>query len=175
MRWLLSCAVVIGLSAADARAVRPAAGGADIVRTIVGTAFVDLRHQNGADVQYRVNVNATLDSEDGFQGTLASRISRGDQGSLTMLSRVTCGVVWGNSAWIGSVVTHSTNEGVLAVGDQVITYVRDFGDSGDILHMETAKHLLLATFDVDGDGDVDCQDRPALFPSTIDTGNLTIK
>lgn len=177
MRLLPVLAVLIGLGAADAwlpSGVHARAAALPF-QSVTGTASVDLREQTGADVQYRVTINAFEDAEDGFQGTVTSRIVRGEQGSLIVLSRVACVMVSGNSAWIGSIVTHSTNEAVLSAGDLLITYVRDFGDTDDVVHQEAAKNLPPASFDTDSDGDVDCHDRPLLYPSTVETGNIVIK
>ena len=143
--------------------------------SITGTGFVDMRDHTGADVQYRIRINAIEDPVDGFQGSVTSQIVRGDQGRMMVLSRVTCVLVIGDAAWISSVVTHSTNEAVYAPGDVMITHVRDFGADGDVLQQEAAKNLPAAHFDIDGDGDVDCHDRPALYPSTLQSGDIVIK
>ena len=170
-------AVPLGLIAVAVWLASFAAVGAaaDRFQSVTGMAYVDLRDQTGADIQYRVTLNADEDPDAGFQGTVATRLTRAENGSLVALSRVSCVLVSGNSAWIGSTVTLSTNENVLSLGDQLITYVRDFGDTGDVLHQEAIKNLVASTFDTDGDGDVDCQDRPALFPSTVESGNVVIK
>jgi hypothetical protein len=169
--------LIIGGVSAGAAPGRPAAASAAATPTlmVVGTGHVDMREHTGADVQYSVRINAFEDPVDGFQGSVNSRITRADSGTVIVFSRVTCVVISGNSVWISSVVTLSTNESVYAAGDVLITYVRDFGDSGDVLHQDAAKNLLAATFDFDGDGDVDCHDRPALYPSTVTSGDIVIK
>ena len=178
MRTLAGVAVLLGLYAVD---VRPLGAADSLDRPVspttmvTGMAFVDLRDHTGADVQYRVRINAFEDPEDGFQGSVTSQITRGDYGTLHVFSRVTCVLVWHNSAWISSVVTHSTNDAVYAPGDLILTYVKDFGDVGDVVHQEAVRNLPTGTFDVDGDGDVDCHDRPALYPSTVRSGDIVIK
>ncbi len=169
-------AVLIGLTLAGVCALPPAVQSAtDVLQSVTGRAFVDLRGQTGADVQYHITLNAYQDSESDFLGTVATRLSRADQGSAMVLSKVGCIVVAGNAAWVGSTVTHSTNEALFALGDQLITYVRDFGETGDIVHLEAVRNLAPHAFDLDNDGDVDCQDRPALYPSTAHSGNVTVR
>jgi hypothetical protein len=153
----------------------PAVSARDYFQTVSGRAYVDLRAHTGADVQYHITINAFEDAEHEFLGTVATRYARADLGSAMALSRVGCMVISGNSAWIGSTVTHTTNDQIFALGDQLMTYVRDFGESGDVVHHEAVKHLAPATFDVNGDGDVDCADRPPLYPSTVESGNVTVR
>lgn len=176
MQRLLASAILVVLGAAigpSARGYVFAAG--ETLQSVTGTVYVDLRQQTGADVQYRVVLNAYLDSEDGFQGTVSTQLTRGDQPPIIALGKVSCAVVSGNSAWIGSFVTLSTNDSVVAPGEFLITYVRDFGDSGDVVNQELVRHLSPLTFDADGDGDVDCNDRPVLFPTIVESGNILIK
>jgi hypothetical protein len=174
MKPLLRVAL-IGLTLAGVYAPAPRLSAHDYFQAVTGRASVDLRGQTGADVQYHITINAYQDLESDFLGTVVTRLSRADHGSAIVFSKVGCMVVAGNAAWIGSTVTNSTNDALLTPGDQLITYVRDFGDTGDIVHHEAVKHLLPNTFDIDNDGDVDCHDRPALYPSTIDSGNVTVR
>jgi hypothetical protein len=167
-------AVLVGLSAAVVCAV-PVASARDYFQTVNGRAYVDLRGHTGADVQYHITINAFEAGQNDFLGTVATRFSRADHGSAITLSRVVCMEVSGNSAWIGSTVTHTTNDQIFALGDQLITYVRDFGETGDVVHHEAVKQLLPSNFDTNDDGDVDCQDRPVLYPSTVESGNVIVR
>jgi hypothetical protein len=177
MKALAGIAVPAGLSLLAVPLLAAAPGWSASIPSISvsGTAFVDLRDHTGADVRYRIRIDAVEDPEDGFQGSVTSQIVRGDLGRMVVLSKVTCVAVVGNAAWVGSVVTHSTNETLYAPGDVLITHVRDFGEVGDVVHQEAAKNLAVGYFDVDGDGDVDCHDRPALYPSTVLSGDIVIK
>lgn len=178
MKALTGVAVLIGLSALDVRPGVVLSGRSletSPTVTVTGTAYVDLRDHTGVDIQYQVRINAFEDPEDGFQGAVSSRITRADHGMLIVFSRVVCVSVSNNNAWIGSVVTHSTNDAVHAPGDVLMTHVRDFGDSGDILHQESVRNLPAVAFDADADGDVDCHDRPVLYPSIVQSGDIVIK
>jgi hypothetical protein len=178
MRTLAGVAVLIGLSFVD---VCPAvAAGCESSPTspttvVSGMAMVDLRDHTGADIQYNVRINAVEDPEDGFQGSVSSVIKSGDGTRVIVLSKVTCVLVSHNSAWISSVVTLSTNDALYSPGDVLMTHVRDFGAVGDVLHQEAVRNLPAVNFDIDGDGDVDCHDRPALYPSTVSSGDIVIK
>ena len=167
-------AVLIGLSAVAVCAA-PVASARDYFQSVSGRAYVDLRGHTGADVQYHITINAFGAGEHDFLGTVATRFSRADHGSAITLSRVVCMEVSGNAAWIGSTITHTTNDQIFALGDHLMTYVRDLGDTGDVVHHEAVKQLLPSSFDLDNDGDVDCEDRPVLYPSTVESGNVVVR
>lgn len=85
-------------------------------------------------------------------------------GKITFLSRVVCLHVNGNSAWVGAVVTHSTNEEIIPVGGLSITLVRDLGGNGeDVMHGEFF------------DPSVDCSSEPALPESVVTRGNYHVR
>lgn len=85
-------------------------------------------------------------------------------GKITFLSRVVCLHVNGNSAWVGAVVTHSTNEEIIPVGAHSITLVRDLGGNGqDIVHGEFF------------DPSVNCSDEPQLPETVVINGNYNVR
>ncbi len=89
-----------------------------------------------------------------FLGTFEARVIFHNQ--------VTCLDVDGSSAWIGGVVTNSTDESMVAVGDTTITLVRDWGGAGEDFM----------------DGDVfpndNCEDRPLLPGVEVEKGNYNV-
>lgn len=85
-------------------------------------------------------------------------------GKITFHSRVVCLRVNGNSAWVGAVVTHSTNEEIIPVGAHSITLVRDLGENGqDIMHAELF------------DPGVSCSDEPPLPETIVISGNYSVR
>ncbi|MEW6213293.1 MAG: hypothetical protein AB1631_33660, partial [Acidobacteriota bacterium] len=85
-------------------------------------------------------------------------------GKITFHSRVVCLHVNGNSAWVGAVVTHSTNEEIIPVGAHSITLVRDLGGNGeDIMHGELF------------DPGVSCSDEPQLPETIVISGNYSVR
>lgn len=85
-------------------------------------------------------------------------------GQVAVHSSPTCLTVEGETAWIGSIVTHSTNEDVIAVGSQIITLVRDLGGNGeDVLHGEVVPTTTT------------CRDKPSFFETVVESGNLHVR
>lgn len=85
-------------------------------------------------------------------------------GKTTFVGKVNCLDVDGNSAWIGAVITHSTNSDIVPSGVNTITLVRDLGGNGqDIMHAEVFSPS------------VACSDRPALSETLISHGNYKVR
>ena len=85
-------------------------------------------------------------------------------GKITFQSKVVCVHVNGNSAWVGAVVTHSTDEEIIPVGAYTITLVRDLGGNGqDVMHAEFF------------DPGVACSSEPSLPESVVTSGNYHVR
>lgn len=85
-------------------------------------------------------------------------------GEMSVQSTPTCLAVEGETAWIGSIVTQSTDEEVIAVGSQIITLVRDLGGNGeDVLHGEVVPSTIT------------CTDKPSFLETIVESGNLHVR
>ncbi len=84
-------------------------------------------------------------------------------GQAAVSSTPTCLVVDGNTAWIGSIITGSTEEALFPVGAQLITLVRDLGGNGEDV---MAVRVFPAT--------TSCLDRPTIFETVVESGNLHV-
>ena len=67
----------------------------------------------------------------------------------------------GSEAWVSGIIRHSTNPDVIPEGLTLLTYVKDNGNSGDVMHSEIEVGV--------------CTDRPALPESTVLHGNFKVK
>lgn len=134
------------------------------VQSVVGSGYVDLIEEFG--VAFRVTVAAYEDANGHFRGSKVTNLDLRavGLGKITFLSEVVCLHVNGNSAWIGAIVTQSTNEDIVPVGTYTITLVRDLGGEGeDIMHEEVF------------DPSVDCADEPELLETVVAKGNYKVR
>jgi hypothetical protein len=85
-------------------------------------------------------------------------------GKTTFAGKADCLVVEGRSAWIGAVITHSTEGDIVPAGIRTITLVRDLGGNGqDVMHAEPF------------DPSVSCADRPAVPETLVTLGNYSVR
>lgn len=111
------------------------------------------------------SIAAFKDADGGVWGTAVVQVdlSTFGLGQIGLQNAVNCVDIVGNSAWVGGVVTHSTNPDIIPPGVVTITLVRDLGGEGqDIMHGELF-----------GPGSV-CTDRPALPESVVVSGNFKV-
>ena len=131
------------------------------VHSVTGSGFVD-----EFGVPFRTTVTAFEDEAGQVWGevVLNADLTLFDLGILKVSAKVNCLHVVGNSAWIGSVVTHSNNEGLVPVGSTLITMVRDLGGNGeDIKHTELGEEF------------PPCPDEPELPETVVQSGNFHVR
>ena len=153
-----------------------------IVPILVVLSLLISGHNASADVPTHSVTGSGIVSEEGiiFRTNVAAFTSENGQasgwvvvnldltsiglGKITFQSRVVCVHVNGNSAWVGAVVTHSTDEEIIPVGAYTITLVRDLGGNAqDVMHAEFF------------DPSVACSSEPALPESVVTSGNYQVR
>lgn len=85
-------------------------------------------------------------------------------GRIELAADVNCIDVEGKNAWIGAIITRSSNEELVPVGVSIITIVRDLGGQGqDIMHGEFFEP------------DTACGTRPALPETIVISGDFHVE
>ena len=83
---------------------------------------------------------------------------------VTFVMDVTCVTIDRKSAWVGSIVTLTSNEEIVPVGATAVTFIRDIGGPNkDIMHGEIF------------DPATPCTDRPTLPQTVITDGNYRVR
>ncbi len=156
--------------------------------SVIGSGFVDLNDDIGLDINFRVTV-AAYEFHGYATGLVISNVDLTGLGigTFSTIERVVNLQRDGNTAWVCAERLFTTNSDVAPVGSHSVTMIVDLGGPGvDIMHQESIeglddfvrnnpKHPDVPLYDTDGDGDVDCDDRPLLFPSIVDQGNYRIR
>jgi hypothetical protein len=147
--------------------------------SIVGTGFVDMNDDFGVDIQFRDTVTAFVNADGSVRGTVVAHAQYNGLfglGRLNTAGHVVQILIEGNEAWVCSKIYYTNNAAVVPVGYHQITWIQDLGGQRqDIMHAEFAEYLPVQVFDVNGDGIVDCQDRPRFAPTVVDQGNFIIR
>jgi hypothetical protein len=131
------------------------------VHSVTGSGVVSVE-----GIVFRTTVAVHQDSDGGVWGVsiVLLDLSAFDLGKVTFRIEPTCLDVDGDSAWIGGIVTHSTNEVIVPIGENDITLVRDLGKNGqDVMHNEPFPPGTL------------CTDRPEFLESVVDRGNFKVR
>lgn len=83
---------------------------------------------------------------------------------VTFVMDVTCVTIDRKSAWVGSIVTLTSNAEIVPVGATAVTFIRDIGGPNkDIMHGEIF------------DANTTCADRPTLPQTVVTEGNYRIR
>ena len=131
------------------------------VHSVTGSGVVSVE-----GIVFRTTIAVHQDSDGEVWGVsiVLLDLSAFDLGTVTFRIQATCLDVDGDSAWIGGIVTHSTNEDIVPIGENDITLVRDLGKNGlDVMHNEPFPPSTL------------CTDRPAFLESVVDRGNFSVR
>jgi hypothetical protein len=118
-------------------------------------------------ISFRNSVAAHSDDSGNASGEVSVPLDLTSEGlgRTTFSGKVNCLAVDGYNAWVGFVITHSTNGDIIPPGTSAIVLVRDLGGPGQDV--------------TDGEifpPDVRCTDRPTEFLETVVlNGNYTVR
>jgi hypothetical protein len=133
-----------------------------VVHSVVGSGEVSY-----FGVSFRSSVAARSDEAGNAWGEVSVplNLTGVGLGRTTFSGKVNCLAVDGPNAWVGFVITHSTNDTIIPSGASAIVLVRDLGGPGQDV--------------TDGElfpSEVQCTDRPTGFVETVVlNGNYTVR
>ena len=133
-----------------------------VVHSVVGSGEVSY-----FGVSFRNSVAARSDGAGNAWGEVSAPLNLTGLGlgRTTFSGKVNCLAVDGRNAWVGFVITHSTNDNIIPSGASAIVLVRDLGGPGQ----DVADGELFPS-------EVRCTDRPTGFVETVVlNGNYTVR
>src|SRR5438128_3206139 len=151
-------AMALGIACSNVRA-------ASALHAVTGSGLVEEDSPLGP-IFFRTTVAAHEDADGGVSGAvvLEADLSVLNLGSLKVSSHVDCIHVVGDTAWVASIVSHTSNSDLVPVGTKMITRVRDLGgESEDVMHSDFFPP------------EVSCTDQPELPDSVVLNGNFHVR
>jgi hypothetical protein len=149
--------------------VNSASSRAGSMHTVTGSGVVELF----PGFSFRNTVAAHIDASGKAHGSIVSSIVDGSAfgitGPATVRQEITCMVVVGNTAWLGTRVTHVTSPQMGTVGEPGVAWIVDLGGPRtDIMYGGPSSFW-------DPNGAICTGTPPMLPPAVANPGNFTVR